>query len=95
LRSSTSPTLAAVQVALRLSSPGLPVGAGPQVTTQRYDFKRVAVASLAVSASGPSDEQSVSFGYGALSISFTPVTTQGQAGQTVSGGFDLTQNKAV
>jgi hypothetical protein len=53
------------------------------------------VASLAVSASGQSDEQSASFGYGALSISFTPATTQGQAGETVSGGFDLTQNKAV
>jgi type VI secretion system secreted protein Hcp len=71
------------------------VGAGPLVTTQRYDFKRVAVASLAVSASGQSDEQSVSFGYGALTISFTPATTQGETGETVSGGFDLTQNKAV
>jgi type VI protein secretion system component Hcp len=71
------------------------VGAGPQVTTQRYDFKQAAVASLAVSGSGQSDEQSVSFGYGALTISFTPETTRGQAGETVSGGFDLTQNKAV
>jgi type VI secretion system secreted protein Hcp len=71
------------------------VGAGPQITTQRYDFKQVAVQSLAVSASAQSDEQSVSFGYRALSISVTPVSAQGQAGQTVSGGFDLTQNKAV
>jgi type VI secretion system secreted protein Hcp len=70
-------------------------GGGPQITTQRYDFKQVAVQSLAVSASAQSDEQSVSFGYRALSISVTPVSAQGQAGQTVSGGFDLTQNKAV
>jgi len=70
-------------------------GADPQVTTQRYDFKLVVVQSLAVSASAQSDEQSVSFGYRALSISFTPVSAQGQAGEPVSGGFDLTQNKAV
>ena len=71
------------------------VGANPQVTTQRYDCKLVVVQSFAVSASAQSDEQSVSFGYRALSISFTPVSAQGQAGEPVSGGFDLTQNKAV
>jgi type VI secretion system secreted protein Hcp len=70
-------------------------GADPQVTTQRYDLKLVVVQSLAVSASAQSEEQSVSFGYRALSISFTPVSAQGQAGTPVSGGFDLTQNKAV
>ena len=70
-------------------------GGGPQITTQRYDFKQVAAQSLAVSGSAQSDEQSISFGYRTLSISFTPVNAQGQAGQTVSGGFDLTQNKAV
>ena len=70
-------------------------GGGPQITTQRYDFKQVAVQSLAVSASAQNDEQSISFGYRTLSISVTPVNAQGQAGQTVSGGFDLTQNKAV
>jgi len=70
-------------------------GGGPQITTQRYDFKLVVAQSLAVSASEQGDQQSVSFGYRALSISFTPVSAQGQAGEPVSGGFDLTQNKAV
>lgn len=70
-------------------------GGSPQIITQRYEFKQVAVQSLAVSASAQSDEQSVSFGYRTLIISFTPVSAQGQAGETVSGGFDLTQNKAV
>lgn len=70
-------------------------GGGPQIITQRYEFTQVAVQSLAVSASAQSDEQSVSFGYRTLRISVTPVNAQGQAGETVSGGFDLTQNKAV
>jgi type VI secretion system secreted protein Hcp len=69
--------------------------ADPQLTTQRYDFKQVVVQSLAVSASAQSDQQSVSFGYGALSISYTPVTGQGQPGAPISAGWDLTQNQAV
>jgi type VI secretion system secreted protein Hcp len=70
-------------------------GAGPQLTTQRYDFKEVVVQSLAVSASAEGDQQSVSFGYGALSISYTPVTGPGQPGTTTSAGWDLIKNQAV
>jgi len=70
-------------------------GADPQVTTQRYDFKLVVAQSLAVSGSAQSEQQTASFGYGTLSISFTPVNAKGQPGEPVSGGFDITQNKAV
>ena len=70
-------------------------GGGPQVSTQQYDFKQVVVQSLSVSASADSDQQSVTFGYGALSITYTPATAQGQPGAPISAGWDLTENQAL
>jgi len=70
-------------------------GSGPAPTTQQYAFRQVVVQSLAVSVSADSDQQSVSFGYGSLSISYTPVTAQGQPGAPVSAGWDLATNQAV
>ena len=69
--------------------------AGQAPTTQQYDFRQVIVQSLAVSVSAEGQQQSVSFGYGSLSISYTPVTAQGQAGTPVNAGWDLTTNQAV
>ena len=71
------------------------VGANPQVTTQRYDCKLVVVQSLAVSASAQSDEQERQLRLPRAEHQLTPVSAQGQAGEPVSGGYDLTQNKAV
>lgn len=60
------------------------------VTTQKYDFKAVTVASLAVAGSADGDQQSLTFGYRALQITYTPLAVQGQPETPSTGGFDLT-----
>jgi len=69
-------------------------GAGPTVTTEKYDLKAVAVRSLSVAGSPGGDQQSISLGYGALNITFTPLTAQGKGGTPSTGGFDIVTNTA-
>ena len=69
-------------------------GTSPPVTTEKYDFKTVVVRSLSVAGSASGDQQSLTFGYGALQITFTPLDTQGKAGTPSTGGFDIVTNTA-
>ena len=68
-------------------------GPGPQVTTQQYNFKLVVVKSLAVSETADASQQTVTLEYGAVSVSYTPVTGQGQPGTPVTGGWNQVTNQ--
>ena len=68
-------------------------GPGPQVTTQQYNFKLVAVKSLTVSETADASQQSVTLEYGAVNVSYTPVTGQGQPGTPVTGGWNQVTNQ--
>ncbi len=70
-------------------------GASPPVTTQKYDFKSVVLRSLSLAGSTSGDQQSLTFGYGALQITYTPLNAQGKAQTPSTGGFDITTNKAT
>jgi type VI protein secretion system component Hcp len=67
-------------------------GPGPQVTAQQYSFKLVVVRSLTISETADSSQQTVTVEYGAVSISYTPVTGQGQPGTPVTGGWNQVSN---
>jgi len=69
-------------------------GTSPPVTTEKYDFKTVVVRSLSVAGSPSGDQQSLTFGYGALQITFTPLNAQGKAETPSTGGFDIVTNTA-
>jgi type VI protein secretion system component Hcp len=64
-------------------------GPHPPVTTQQYKFTEVALRSLSVAGSPGGEQQTVSLGYRALQITFTPVDAQGKAQTPTTSGFDL------
>lgn len=70
-------------------------GTSSPVTTQKYNFKTVVLRSLSLAGSTSGDQQSLTFGYGALQITFTPLNAQGKAQTPSTGGFDITTNKAT
>jgi hypothetical protein len=70
-------------------------GTSPPVTTQKYDFKTVVLRSLSLAGSASGDQQSLTFGYGALQITYTPLNAQGKAPTPSRGGFYITTNKAT
>lgn len=70
-------------------------GTSSPVTTQKYDFKAVVLRSLSLEGSTSGDQQSLTFGYRALQITYTPLNAQGKAQTPPTGGFDITTNKAT
>lgn len=70
-------------------------GGTPPVPTQRYVFKTVVLRSLSLEGSTSGDQQSLTFGYSALQITYTPLDAQGKAQTSSTGGFDITTNKAT
>ena len=67
-------------------------GSSQPVTTEKYDLKDVVVRSLSVAGSASGDQQSLTLGYGALQITYTPLDAQGKAETPSTGGFDITTN---
>jgi len=63
------------------------------VTTQKYEFKTVAVLALSVTGSAGGEQQSLTLGYSSLQVTCTPLNAQGQPEAPSTGGFDFTTGK--